>query len=229
MESARCLKDHRMTAETGFVAKTITFSGQAYRYAVYVPPDYTRNTVWSAILYLHGKGERGVDGLRHTAVGLGKHIGEHPERFGCIVVMPQCRPDSAWEGATLDLALACLEAALDEYAIDRNRVVLTGLSLGGFGAWSLGAQYPDRFCALAPVCGGGDPGDAGKLAGLPIWSFHGEADPVVPVQRSREMVEAVRAAGGEVKYTEYADVAHNSWDLAYGDPEVIGWMLAQHQ
>lgn len=127
------------------------------------------------------------------------------------------------------LALACLEIALNEYNVDRRRVVLTGLSLGGFGTWSLGAKFPERFCALAPVCGGGEPGDARRLVGVPIWCFHGEVDPVVPVERSREMVEAVRAAGGHVSYTEYPGVAHNSWDPAYSDPEVIQWMLAQRR
>ncbi len=104
----------------------------------------------------------------------------------------------------------------------------TGLSLGGFGAWSIGAAHPGRFAALVPVCGGGTATTAGKLKDIPIWAFHGEADTVVPAERSRQMVEAVRAAGNRnVKYTEYPAVGHNSWDKAFGDPEFATWLLAQ--
>jgi predicted peptidase len=221
----------RMTAtfETGFVPKVIEWEGESYRYAVWVPADYTPARRWPIILFLHGMGECGRDGESHTTVGLGRAIREHPERFGALVVMPQIPVGRRWEGPMQTLALATLEATLEEYSADRRRIVLTGLSLGGFGTWSLGARHADMFCALVPICGGGDPADAGKLAGLPIWCFHGEADPAVPVQRSREMVEAVGAAGGRVRYTELAGVTHNSWDSAYGDPEVIAWMLAQRR
>ena len=127
------------------------------------------------------------------------------------------------------LALATLEEQTQTLNIDADAVALTGLSLGGYGTWSIGAQHPQRFSALVPICGGGDPADAAALAHVPIWCFHGDADPVVPVERSREMVEAVQSAGGQVKYTELPGVTHNSWDPAYGDPSVIEWMLAQRR
>jgi predicted peptidase len=215
--------------ETGFVPKLVDLDRQEYRYAVWVPRDYTPDREWPVILYLHGIGESGSDGEFHTTVGLGRAIRSHPERFEALVVMPQMPVGSRWKGRILDLALATLDATLREYRADRDRVVLTGLSLGGYGTWLLGSQQPERFCALLPICGGGDPANAAKLARLPIWCFHGDADPVVPVERSREMVAAVRAAGGDVKYTELAGVEHNSWDPAYGDPEVVKWMLAQHR
>lgn len=215
------------TSKTGFVPKVIELEGETYRYALWVPPNYARAKRWPVILFLHGQGECGSDGQFHTTVGLGKAIHEHPERFGALVVMPQIPVGRRWEGPMQTLALATLAATLEEYRGDPDRVVLTGLSLGGFGTWSIGARHSGKFCALAPICGGGDPADAEKLARLPIWCFHGDADPVIPVQRSREMVAAVRAAGGKVHYRELPGVTHNSWDAAYGDPEVIGWMLSQ--
>jgi predicted peptidase len=217
------------TVETGFVGKTISIGGGEYRYAVYMPENYDPARPWPAILFLHGIGERGDDGMSHVGVGLGKAIREHPERFPCVVVMPQCQPQMAWTGPMYDLALRTLDAACAEYNIDEDRVVLTGLSMGGFGAWLIGAEHANRFSALVPICGGGNPAHAAKLAAVPIWCFHGEADPVIPVRRSREMVDAVRAAGGRVTYTELPGVGHNSWDPAYGDARLITWMLSQRR
>jgi predicted peptidase len=203
--------------------------GEQYKYAVYIPDEYTPERKWPAVLFLHGAGERGDDGKLQATVGIGPAIQEKPERFGCIVVMPQMRAGQKWEGVMADLALHALDATLVQYNIDRDRIVLTGLSLGGYGTWLIGARHPERFSALVPVCGGGSPEDAEVLAHVPIWCFHGDADPVVPVERSREMVAAVRVAGGNVRYTELPGVAHNSWDLAYGDAELIAWMLAQRK
>jgi len=223
-------REHMTPAyDTGFVLKTTEVGGQVYPYAVWVPVDYASDRRWPVILFLHGKGECGDDGRLHTTVGLGKAIRAHPERFPALVVMPQMPVGHRWEGTMQTLALAALEQTLTEYDVDHGRIVLTGLSLGGFGTWSLGARHPERFCALVPVCGGGASADAGQLARLPIWCFHGEADPVVPVQHSREMVEAVRKAGGRIRYTELRSVTHNAWDPAYGDPDVVAWMLAQRR
>lgn len=231
---AGCSQQHageQMTnnAADGFRVCTLDHDGTAYRYAVYVPPEYDPSRSWPAILFLHGAGERGEDGVRHTTVGLGRAIREYPKRFPCIVIMPHCPPDMRWEGPMQRLALATLAEQMSALSIDPDAVVLTGLSLGGYGTWSIGAKHPQRFSALVPICGGGEPADAAALARVPIWCFHGDADPVVPVERSREMVEAVQAAGGQIKYTELAGVTHNSWDPAYGDAAVIEWMLAQRR
>ena len=215
--------------DKGFVSKTIKVDGEVYKYAVYVPQEYTPEKSWPAFLFLHGAGERGSDGELQTKVGLGKVIREHPERIPCIVIMPQCPIDRAWEGEMQRMALATLDAAMDEYNIDEDRVVLTGLSLGGFGTWSIGIQNAERFCALVPICGGGIGVNAHLIKDVPVWCFHGDSDPVVKVDRSREMVGAVKSKGGNVRYTEFKGVGHNAWDPAYGDPKVIEWMLAQHR
>jgi len=114
-----------------------------------------------------------------------------------------------------------------KYHVDRRRVYLTGLSMGGFGTWSLAAANPKRFAAIAPICGGGNTADAKKLATLPMWVFHGAKDPTVPVQRSREMVEAIKVAGGNIKYTEYPEAGHDSWTETYDNPALYEWFLAQ--
>jgi predicted peptidase len=215
--------------ETGLLSKTIEVGDTVYRYAVYVPAEYTPEKPWPAVLFLHGIQERGDDGWAQTRVGIWPAIAAYPDRFGCIVVMPQCQDEQDWCGPMADVALAALDATLDQYEVDENRVVLTGLSMGGFGTWCIGARRPERFSALVPICGGGDPKDAADLAKVPAWCYHGDADGAVPVERSREMVDAIRAAGGEVRYNELAGVGHNSWDPAYGNPQVIAWMLAQQR
>lgn len=131
--------------ETGFVPKSIEFEGQTYRYAVWVPLDYTPAKRWPVVLFLHGMGESGSDGEFHTTVGLGKAIRGHPERFGALVVMPQMPVGCKWEGPMQDLALATLDATLREYNGDRDRIALTGLSLGGYGTWLLGGRHPEKF------------------------------------------------------------------------------------
>lgn len=186
-------------------------------------------TGWPVVLFLHGAGERGMDGVRQTTVGIGPALKRFPWRYPAIVVMPQCPLDVQWSAPVLERALVALDAVLESARVDEHRVYLTGISMGGFGAFALTARYPARFAALVPVCGWGDPATMSRpLARMPIWAFHGADDDIVPVTCSREMVAGIRGAGNDrVRYTEYRDVAHNSWDLAYADPELPAWMLRQ--
>jgi predicted peptidase len=201
-------------------------NGVERTYVVYVPENYDPARRWPLVVFLHGMGERGHDGLIQSEVGIGTAIRRHSERFPCVVVMPQCPADKIWTEAFDHIDQAIAEA-IDDYAIDRDRILLTGLSMGGYGTWSYGALHAETFAALMPVCGGGSVEDAPALATVPIWAFHGGVDSVVAPERSREMVSATKAAGGEVRYTEYPDVDHNSWDRAYGDAEATAWLLAQ--
>jgi predicted peptidase len=235
--------------ETGFLNRKVTVDGAEYRYVVYVPPDWSAERKWPAVLFLHGAGERGDDGLVQSEVGLGGAIRRHVDRFPAVVVMPQCRRGVWWtEPAMMAQALAALEQTMKEFNGDTDRVYLTGLSMGGYGTWGLAARYPGKFAALAPVCGGirlparvaaqsqpqpedpaADPYEeaAKKVGSTPAWVFHGGADPTVPVTESRKMVEAIKAAGGNTRYTEYEGVGHNSWDKAYNEPEFPAWMFSQ--
>lgn len=214
--------------ETGFLNRTLVQGNLSMPYVVYVPRDYTPAQQYPVILFLHGAGERGNDGIRQTQVGIGTAIRTFPERFPCLVVMPQCPADRWWRGEELEAAYGCLQQTLREFSCDPKRVYLTGLSMGGFGTWELAAKYPDTFAAVIPICGRGNPADAEKLKQLPIWVFHGEADTLVPPSFSREMVDALQKAGStQVKYTELPGVGHNSWDPAYSSAEVMRWLLAQ--
>lgn len=213
--------------ESGFILKTLRWSGRDARYVVFVPPGYTGSKTWPAIIFLNGAGECGTDGLKHTAVGLGSAIQWKVEEWPFLVIFPQ-KPTVESRWADHDgMVMAMLEATQREYKVDAQRVYLTGLSQGGYGTWDLAAKHPDLFAAIAPICGGGDPGRAGVLARMPIWCFHGDADTAVPLRASVEMVDAVKAAGGSPKLTVYPGVGHNSWDKAYREEKLADWFL-QH-
>ena len=211
---------------TGLSTKSMTVGDQELKYGVYVPSDYDAKKKWPLIIFLHGMGERGDDGVLQTQVGIGPAIQKNPERFPCVVVMPQCPKSSVWNDRH-DIIAEASARSLADYNIDESRIVLTGLSMGGYGTWSYGAAHVKMFAALLPVCGGGMPEDAPTLAKVPIRVYHGGADGVVKPELSRAMADAIKKAGGDIAYTEYPGVGHNSWDLTYGDPKVIEWMLAQ--
>jgi predicted peptidase len=186
------------------------------------------------ILFLHGKGECGTDDLLPTTVGIGPAIVRDPERFPALVVFPQASRGYGWRGFNLETAIASLDDVVNAFDVDPNRIYATGISMGGYGTWSIALAQPDRFAALVPVCGGLDhpsgftlPDAASRVARIPQWVFHGDADNVIPVTESRAMVEAMRTLGTDVRYTEYAGVNHNSWDRAYAEPELMPWLLAQ--
>ncbi len=235
--------------ETGFLNRTVTIGKTTFRYQVYVPANWNKNQKWPILLFLHGAGERGEDGFMQTDTGIGMAMRRKNERFPAIVVMPQCRKDSWWTVPEMEAqALKALEQSSKEFNGDPQRTYLTGLSMGGYGSWAIASKYPNKFAALAIICGGVaiperlraslnlPPTPAGtdvyaecakKIGKTPTWIFHGDKDTVVPTDESRKMNEALKAAGGNVKYTEYPGVSHNSWDKAYAEPELMTWMLAQ--
>src|SRR5881409_3697910 len=235
-------------AATGFVGRTTTVDGMLYRYQVFVPRGTDRGARPPVILSLHGAGERGTDGQLQTMVGLGPVVKGRAESFPAVVVLPQAPRDSVWSGAPARAAMQALDAALREFRGDSARVYLTGLSMGGYGTWQLALEHAGRFAALVPICGGirspsalasirvaGVPADAAdtyayvaaRLVDTPVWLFHGDADGAVPVSESRSMAQALRQASGDVRYTEYAGVGHNSWESAYNEPELWRWLFAQ--
>lgn len=236
-------------AETGFLNRSVVLDGVEYAYQVYVPREYRPTTTWPIILALHGGGERGTDGLLQTEVGLGGAIRRHADRYPAIVVFPQRSTDGTWQDLGARLALAALDKSIAEFKVDPLRVYLTGLSMGGNGTWYLASRYPDRFAALVVVCGfvserrgtGGshyaaiaaapDPfaAVAQRVARIPIWIFHGDADDAVPVEESRRMASALKRIGANVQYTELAGVDHNSWDAAYSLPALATWLFQQRR
>jgi predicted peptidase len=207
--------------------------GREVKYVLFVPHEYKGDKPYPLILFLHGAGEREGGKKAPVEVGIGpaiKKLGE--EKFGFFVLIPRCgpAPGHSWraDGPDAHQALAMLQDVDKDYKIDAKRVYLTGLSMGGFGTWGLAAQHPERWAAIVPICGGGSPKNVPKIRDIPCWCFHGEKDPTVPAEKSREMIKALEAAGGHPKYTEYPGVGHNSWDKAYNTPELYDWLLKQH-
>lgn len=204
-----------------------------YRYLLYTPPGAaTQNAAsttqrWPLVLFLHGAGERGDDINLVTVHGPPKLI-ERGQDYPCFVVSPQCPAgnSSIWTPGTLLCLLDDLEARLP---IDRSRVCVTGISMGGYGTFELARTAPNRFAAIAPVCGGAPPIWAWVLQGLPIWAFHGDADTVVPVGQTRDVIDWLHRvkANPAPKLTIYPGVGHDSWTATYNNPELFKWMLAQ--
>lgn len=192
-------------------------------YLLALPKDYDQKPSWPLLLFLHGAGERGdnLDLLKKH--GLPKLI-EAGQQFPFIVVSPQCPKDHWWEPFELKVLLDDL---VQKYKVDQDRIYLTGLSMGGFGTWALAAYYPDRFAAIAPVCGGGDPVWVKRIAHIPVWVFHGAKDPVVPLARSEQMVDALKKKNATVKLTVYPEATHDSWTETYADPQLYQWLLQQ--
>jgi dienelactone hydrolase len=217
---------------TGFLSRTYRDDAGEHRYAVFLPRDYARRADWPVILFLHGASERGTDGRKPLTVGLGPIVEARLETFPFVAVFPQCedvegRALTGWNAGTPDgeRALAILDQVLADFRTDRRRVILTGWSMGGFGAWSLAAAHPERFHSVVPVSGGGDPDDAAPLARVPVWAFHGSNDRAVPVAEARAMIEAVKAAGGQPRYTEVDRAGHDVWRHVYGGDALYRWML----
>jgi predicted peptidase len=224
-------------ADTGFIDKTYKdASGTEYKYVLFVPHNYSKEKPTPTILFLHGAGEtKQKEGAKTKGtpkmpveVGIGPAIKKREKTFPFLTIIPQA-PRFGWVAGTdgAKMALGILEVVEKEYNVDTKRVYLTGLSMGGMGTWSLAMAMPDKWAAIVPICGRGDTKSAEKIKDLPCWAFHGDADDRVPVAGSRDMIAAIKKAGGEPKYTEYPGVGHNSWDKAYDTDELYEWMLKQ--
>src|SRR5437773_2415481 len=188
----------------------------ALDYVLYLPPGYGNDDkAWPLVLFLHGRGDK-LERLKRA--GLPAQIAQKKDPF--IMVAPQAEP--RWNAAALN---ELLDDVVAKHKVDRDRVYVTGLSMGGFGTWSLATAYPDRFAAIIPICGGGNPANAAKIKDLPIWVFHGAKDKTVPPGRSEAMVKALKDAGAQnVKFTLYPEAGHNSWTPTYKNPEVWDWL-----
>jgi predicted peptidase len=206
------------------------------RYLLFVPQGYeNEKKPWPMLLFLHGLGESSDTELDRVKIHGPSKIVETQPDFPFVLVTPQCPPPGegmeniikAWKEEEL---IQLVDHVASKLRIDNTRIYVTGLSMGGYGTWRLAAAYPERFAAAVPICGGGEPSTmAAKLSGVPIWVFHGAKDAVVPVSESEKMVDAVGNAGGNVRFTVYADAEHNSWAPTYSNPEVYEWFLSHRK
>ncbi|MFN4261171.1 MAG: alpha/beta hydrolase-fold protein [Gemmataceae bacterium] len=226
---------HRAPAQTAYTGPhgfldlvTKDADGSEHKYVLFVPYDYKGDKPYPLILFLHGSGETGTDGQKQVQVGLGPAIRKQEKSFPFLALFPQSEKRT-WQADSDDAqrALRILEEVRQNYQVDAQRIHLTGLSMGGFGTWSLAVQYPGRWAAIVPICGRGDPTQAAKIKDIPCWCFHGDADKAVKVDGSRNMIAALKEAGGNPIYTEYPGVGHNSWDRAYGTAKLYDWLLMQ--
>jgi predicted peptidase len=238
-------------AKTGFLERSVRVGETSYAYKVYVPPAYDPRRAWPVILFLHGAGERGTDGVRQTEVGLGRVLRSDPDRFPAVVVFPQAPPGAVWLGDLARAATTALDQTIAEFHGDPDRVYLAGLSMGAYAAWVLAFEHPEKYAAIVSVAGGivppawrrsrlaevpptlqaDDPyaATAARVKGIAAWLFHGADDTTVPVTESRQIVAALKQVGSPVRYSEYEGVVHNAWDRAFAEPELPKWLFAQRR
>lgn len=217
--------------KTGFIDRIHKGKDGDAKYVVFVPHAYKGDKEFPLILFLHGAGERGDDGKAPVMQGIangGIKFKNNEKSFPFFVIFPQCKSKGSWKagGPDADRALAILDEVQKDYKIDSKRLYLTGLSLGGMGTWSLAIAHPNKWAAIAPVCGSGDIKSADKIKHIPTWAFCGDLDKPF-IEPNRAMFKALKEAGGNPRYTELPHVGHNSWDCAYVTPELYAWFLKQ--
>jgi predicted peptidase len=198
---------------------------------LYVPPSYDGRELFPLIVFLHGFSDRGSDGRGHTKVGLAPAIRraeKSSQAFNYLALFPQSQSGSWWAGsADGELVMKEIAAVEKKYAVDPSRIYLTGHSSGGIGTWNLAQEYPARWAAIVPVAADAYPPGAASVSHIPCWCFHGSADRVFPVERARQMVQALKDAGGQPRYTEYPRLDHNIWRSVYVMPELYEWLAQQ--
>lgn len=247
----------RAHAQTGFLDRVENTAGHLYRYQIYVPNDYTPQKAWPVIVSLHGNGRQGTDGIRPTGTDFGIRIRENGGPFPALVIFPQAQPGTRWFYPEMEaLVLAELGQTIREFRVDTTRLYIHGYSMGGTGSYRLALHHPNIFAAIIVVAGRVEDGpnytaaeiaiDRGANSFLaasdpfaalatgikhsPVWIFHGDADTTVNVAQSRQLVAALKRAGAQVHYTEYAGADHLTVTTkAYADPTLFKWLFAQHR
>jgi len=225
--------------EAGVLTRNVKVGAAAYAYQVFVPAKLAGKQKLPVIVFLHGITQRGEGGVVPTKGASGALVQRYLEGVPAIVLVPQCRKGSYWTDAEMGkMVMQALDQTVAEFGADKERLYLTGVSMGGYGVWQLASQHPDKFAALIAICGGsplsgGDNGDrflpiARQIGHTPVWVFHGADDTVVPVTESRGMVKALKTIdGNNVRYSEYAGGGHNVWMKALAEPQLLSWLLAQ--
>ncbi|MEO5713738.1 MAG: PHB depolymerase family esterase [Luteolibacter sp.] len=227
-----------------YAAATFTGARGVLTYRILSPAKIEPGVRYPLVIFLHGAGERGDDNtsqLRHGGALFSNP--ENREKYPAFVIFPQCPNGKRWvevdwgdanphqqpkePGDPMSSVIELVPSLMKSLPVDRSRVYVMGMSMGGFGTWDLAARHPEWFAAAVPICGGADNSTAPLLAKLPIWTFHGDQDPTIHVERTRSMVEALNKAGGSPKYTELPGIQHNAWNSAFADPGLLPWLFAQ--
>jgi predicted peptidase len=222
-----------------FIPKT----GDTLLYRLLRPVKSDSSIKYPLVIFLHGAGEREKDNTSQLKRGVMNFATDvNRKMYPCYIVAPQCPPDYRWvevdwklpshimpkqPSVYLARTMILVDSLVKNLNIDKNRIYITGLSMGGFGVWDAISRWPDKFAAAVPVCGGGDTAKATMIKNIPIWAFHGDKDNLVMTSRSRNMIAAIKKAGGNPKYTEYPATGHNAWDKAYSEKDMYLWLFTQ--
>jgi len=206
---------------------SFSFSGKyvenvSINYLLYLPKDYSEKEKYPLMLFLHGAGERGNNLELVKKHGPPKLI-EQGKDFPFVIISPQCPSDVRWNTKTL---IALIDEIVKNYKIDKNRIYVTGLSMGGNGTWRLATEIADRLAAIIPICGWGDPFDICSIGNLPVWAFHGEKDVVVQSSSSQILIDRLKFCKGNAKLTIYPEAGHDSWTATYENDEIYSWLLS---
>jgi len=228
-----------------FEAHTFKHGDLELPYRLLKPKSVAEGQKYPLVIFLHGGGERGTDNAIQLVHGMNDFASDAVmDKYPAFVIAPQCPEERKWVEVDWDLeshtipaeaslplaaTFALIDQFLAEQPVDKSRVYITGLSMGGYGTWDVLARKPELFAAAVPICGGSDPATAGKFKHVPLWAFHGDLDTAVKPKRSREMIDALRVLGGTPKYTEYKEVGHDSWTQTYADPAMYEWLFAQRR
>lgn len=237
-----------MAQDSLYQKKIFVRQNDTIAYRILYPKNYDRTKSYPVVLFLHGAGERGSDNEKQLIHGSKLFASEKVRNeFPSIVIFPQCKNDSYWSNVKIDreklplaltfdytreetkdlsMAIALTKHILKTEAVNKNRVYIAGLSMGGMGTFEAVYRYPKLFAAAAPICGGGDTHYNKKAARIPFWIFHGDSDNVVSPDYSRIMFKKIQEFSKQVKYTEYPGVMHNSWDNVFAEPEFLPWLFA---
>lgn len=218
-------------------SRAVRVDSDEFNYQIYTPPGIKSKKNLPVIIFLHGIRERGSGGFVPTTGAVGGIVRHYFGQVPAIVLLPQCRQGSYWSDPVMDeTVMKALAQTVEEFNADEKRVYLIGVSMGGYGVWHFASRYPEMFAALVSICGGSSiqSGErfapvAGKVGATPAWLFHGAEDRVVPVSESRQIVKALEAAGGNVKYNEYTGVGHNVWLNVLSEKDLLPWLLAQRR
>lgn len=232
--------------DEGFATRVYHSSDKgALQYRIHLPKNLQQGQRYPLVVFLHGSGERGSDNKQQLLLGVRDILSYcRSKELPAFIIAPQVPVGEKWvnvdgaadfqnmpqrPSASMQMLIGLLDELILALPVDKNRIYVTGLSMGGFGTWDLIERFPHRFAAAIPVCGGGDELMAPLIKAMPIWAFHGEKDPIVKTARSRNMIKAIRMAGGHPLYSEYPGVEHNAWDRAYKDQAVLSWLFEQHK
>jgi predicted peptidase len=223
----------------GFEGRVFKKGRSTMPYRLFIPAAYDKANKYPLVIWLHGAGGAGTDNLRQISNDnyYGPHLWssmESQSKYPSFVLVPQTTgawavPDPKKLSDEETMTLALIESLEKEFSIDPGRIYLSGQSNGGNGTWDLLTKRPTVFAAGVPLCGGGNPALAPRIANIPIWAFHGAKDEVIPVTYSRNMIRQIRMLGGSPKYTEYPDVGHDVWLHALKEPGLVDWLFSQHR